>query len=323
MHICFLNTQAFGDSVLGMNAARRVKENNPTFTISFAVLSKFNLTTNDSPAGLNEVLEVAINQPWIDAVGVAEVNNEGSITNFNFNTDSIPKIEKLILQNRWYSDLGISRSNNVDVKEFLTEEQYLDGNIELSVKSEKIKDNKVRIATNGPLDWNRKLQSENVRLDTLYGIKEILESKNIEFELNLFGVDVNITTLYQSLQLLNRHDLFIGPAGSLTHCSTALGLDTISIPSVFPASYDLPEFYSTKGYHKTINHREENHCGDFKCVSEKTHNGDNHTQGNPPTRWGFWLRNCPYTESKWACTKTVVAKDILDEFERWLNVRSK
>ena len=30
-HIAFINTQAFGDSLLGINAARRLKENNPDY----------------------------------------------------------------------------------------------------------------------------------------------------------------------------------------------------------------------------------------------------------------------------------------------------
>ena len=324
-HIAFINTQAFGDSLLGINAARRLKENNPDYIVTYSLLSKFNLTTNDGMSGLSEVLEVLDKQPWIDAVGVASLDNRGVISGLSFTKEDekFKKIDEVIFHDKWYSDLGISKSNNVPIKEYITTEQYNDGNIELFVESEKLEDDVLRIATNGPLDWNRKLQNESLRLDVMYGIKEILDARNILSEINLFGVDIHNYTLYQSLQILNKHDIFIGPAGSLTHSSTALGLDTITVPSVFPSSYDLPEFYSTKGHHLSVEHRKENHCGDFKCVSEKPHDGEDQSINNPKTEWGFWLRKCPFTETKLACTKTVVAKDILDCFERLLNVRSK
>jgi len=325
-HIAFINTQAFGDSVLGINAARRLKENNPDFLISYSYLNRFNLTTNDGANGLFEALEVLEHQPWIDAVGVAQTDNTGRITGLNLNDQSedFKKVDDVIFHDRWFSDLGISRSQNVPIKKYLTEEQFLDGNLELFVESEKIKDDTLRIATHGPLDWNRKLMNESLRLDVMFGLKEICDNRNITYEIDMFGVDIGNYSLYTALNILNRNDIFIGPAGSLTHSATALGLDTITIPSVFPVEYDLPEFYSTnKGTHISVRHRAENHCGDFKCVSKKEHDAEDKRPNNPPTEWGFWLKACPHTDSKLACTKMVQSKDILDSFERLLDVRSK
>jgi ADP-heptose:LPS heptosyltransferase len=36
-HILFINTQAFGDVLLGINAARRYKEEHPEDTVSFCL----------------------------------------------------------------------------------------------------------------------------------------------------------------------------------------------------------------------------------------------------------------------------------------------
>lgn len=319
-----MNVQAFGDVIHGINAARRYKQEHPDHLVSYVIRENFQLTTNESFSGVTETLEVLEHQPWLDSVGLALVDNQGKVRGLNLNKkeEGFKKVDNFIIHASWYSDLGISKSANLPIKHLISEELFNDTDIQLHVPVSEIENDKIRISTSGPLDWNRKLQSENTRLELMFGIKDILESKGLDYEINMLGVDVGNYTLFQSLQILKRHNLFIGPMGSLVHSAAALGVDTISVPSVFPAEYDCPEFYMTTGWHKTVNHRSENHCGSYQCVATKLSTEDTKSFGNPPASFGFWPRHCPYTKSTLSCTKTVQAKDILDKFESWINDRS-
>lgn len=140
----------------------------------------------------------------------------------------------------------------------------------------------------------------------------------------MLGVDIGNLTLLQSLQFLQQHDLFIGPMGSLVHAAAALGVDTICVPSVFPSRYDAPSSYTTFGKHYVVEHRAENHCGTYACVTEK--NSDNadtrYSFGNPPTALGFWPKYCGNTPTGLACTNQVQHEDILSKFTEWLNDRN-
>jgi hypothetical protein len=324
-HILFINTQAFGDVLLGINAARRYKEEHPEDTVSFCLRDNFNLTTNDGSSGMWETIEVLEKQPFLDSVGIVKIDTTGKIEKITLNTNQEVDVSQIIVQYRWFSDLGISRSANHPLKEMLSDSAFNDGVPILEVGSEKLNDGILRVGTAGPLDWNRKLQSESLRLDIMYGIKDMLDARAISYELNLFGIDVSNYSLLQSLQLLKQQDVFISPLGSLVHSSAALGVDTISIASVFPARYDSPEFYAT-GYHKTVTALPENHCGSFKCIDIKNSinaEEEKNKPGNPTAQFGFWPRKCPFTSSGLSCTKTYKASQVLDEFESWLNAKRK
>jgi hypothetical protein len=322
-HVLFANTQAFGDVILGINAARRYKENNPDHLVSYCLRSNFMLTTHEQPSGISEVLEVISKQPWLDSIGLIEFDNRGQVKNVNLNKseEQFKKVDKMFLHWRWFSDLGISKSANLPIKEYITEDQFLDGNTILNIDSVKPDDKILRIGMSGPLDWNRKLQSETMRLDIIQGIREILNNKNIEHELSFLGIECGNFNLYQSLQILKRQDLFISPLGSLVHASAAMNVNTISIPSVFPIEYDSPEFYSD-GYHKTIKPSTDNHCGDFKCIVPKlSKDADTNIEpGNPTANFTFWPRHCPHTSTSFACTKTHNAESVLEEFKNWLDI---
>jgi len=330
-HAVFFNSMAFGDCLFGINSARRFKEHNPDWLVSFVVRDNMRITTNDSEDSLIEAVEVFSKQPWIDAAGIAIINKQGVLERISLSKteEEFKKIDLFIPQVGWWTDFGNNISNNYRIKEYLPEKILNDGNLELYVESEKTESNVLRIGMNGPLDWNRKLQKESLRLDIMYGIKDILDSRNMPSEINLFGVDVGDLSMYQSLCLLNTHDIFIGPIGSLHHASAALGLDTISIPSIFPVKLDCPEFYSKKGKHITVTHRKENHCGVYetKCLATKMYEDRDSKkftgQEGPHASLGFWPRKCPHTTSGWSCTRSVVAKDVLDAFERWLDDRNK
>lgn len=327
----FFNSMAFGDTLFGINAVRRFKEHNPDWKVAFTVRGNFNLTTNDGKTGMLEALEVYAKQPWLDGIGYLKLDNQGNVTDVVLNNEELKgkKPDIFVPQTMWWTDFGNNKSNNYHIKDYIPEEVLDDGNLELFVESEKPKDNILRIGISGPLDWNRKLQNEHARLEVIMGLQEILKNKGIPAEINMFGVDINNYTLYQSLCVLNTHDLFLGPIGSLHHAAAALGLDTISIPSIFPTVLDTPAYYSTKGTHLNVEHRKENHCGvpETKCLGTKFYkdkDSDKFTgQEGPFASLGFWPRKCPHTESGWACTKTVVAQDVLDTFERWLNDKYK
>lgn len=323
----FFNSMAFGDTLFGINSARRFKEHNPDWKIAFTVRGNFNLTTNDGRTGMLEALEVYAKQPWLDAVGYLQADGQGNIVNIVLNNEELrgKNPDLFIPQVRWWTDFGNNKSNNHLIKDHIPEEALKDGNLELIVESEKIKDNILRIGMSGPLDWNRKLQNEQSRADVILGLQNILSEREIKAEINMFGVEMRNYTLYQSLCVLNTQDVFLGPIGSLHHASAALNVDTITIPSVFPVALDTPAFYSTKGNHLNVEHRKENHCGvsETKCVSQKLYeNRDTDPETGhegPFAALGFWPRKCPHTESGWACTKTVQAQDVLNTFETWLD----
>ena len=326
-HILFINTQAFGDVIFGINAAKRYKMSNPEHYVSYALKSNFSLTTNETSKGLQEVLEVLTLQPWLDSVGVVDISPSGQITSLklNKNTEHTSSVDKIFVQNNWFSDLGIAKSANLEIKECIPSNLFDDLHPQLYVGDCPPNNEKIRIATAGPLDWNRKLQNEGVRVNTLYGLKDILEKDNTQFEINMFGVDVNNLTLLQSLQFLQQHDIFIGPMGALVHAAAALGVDTICVPSVFPSSYDSPSSYANSGNHYVVEHQKTNHCGTYACVKEKmSSNSDSrYSFGNPPAEMGFWPKYCPHTTTGLSCTNQVQYTDILSTFMEWLNDRNK
>lgn len=323
-HILFINTQAFGDVVLGINAARRYKEDNPDHLVSYAIKHNFQLTTNETDEGIKQVIEVLSYQSWLDAVGIVKINSQGGIDNLSLNNSDVANtpIYKIIGHTNWYSDLNISKSTNFPIKKYISKEQFLDGNTLLEVEDTK-KPDILTIGTAGPLDWNRKLQCENTRINFLLSLEKELLSRGLEHNIVMFGVDINNYSLYQSLCLLKTVDLFISPMGSLIHSATALGVDTISIPSVFPASYDSPEYYSKKGWHRTVTHKPQNHCGSYSCVSPKLSTDKNHSFGNPPTEFGFWPKTCKYKDNGLSCTHQTDPEDIIIAVREWLDVRSK
>ena len=326
-HTLFINTQAFGDCILGINAARRYKEEHPDHIVSYCLTQQFNLTTNDGPGGVGEVLEVLQGQSWLDSVGVATFSPQGQIQGVKLNREEpeFKSIDNVIMHYRWFSDLGISKSANFEVREHISEHTLQEGDIVLETPSEKVDDEVIRVGIAGPLDWNRKLQSENLRIDILQLIKSELESLHRPYEINLFGVEVANYTLAQSIQLLNRQDLFIAPIGSLIHASAALDVDTITFGSVFPVEYDCPEHYMSRGWHKSISAKPENHCGSYNCVVPKnsTTADIDRSPGNPKAEFGFWPRNCPFTESKLSCTKSYSLDQFEAQFKEWINVKYK
>ena len=320
-HILFINTQAFGDCIFGINAARRYKEDNPDHLVSYCITDRFNLTTNDGPAGAKEVLEVFEQQPWLDAVGVVSFSSQGQIQSMQINRseEEFKKVDRIIMHYQWFSDLGISRSTNHPIKLEISNTSFEDGDIKLHVTGEKPKDDIIRVGIAGPLDWNRKLQSESLRLDVLHSLKSLLDSSGRPYEITMFGVEIANYTLSQTLQILNRQNLFIAPAGSLIHAAAALNVDTITLGSVFPAQYESPEFYASSGWHKTIKALPENHCGDFKCIVVKNSSERLAGPGNPPATLGFWPRYCPHTETKLSCTKSYKAEQVVTKIKEWID----
>ena len=325
-HTVFINTQAFGDIIFGINAARRYKKDNPDHLVSYCITSTFTLTTNEGASGHSEVLEVLEKQDWLDAVGVVSFDSSGRMQNIRINNDDakFKTVDSVVVHGRWFSDLGISKSANFEIKDRLSEESLNDTSLQLVVDGDKLDDDIVRIGIAGPLDWNRKLQSEILRLDVLKGIQDLMSEYALRYEITMFGVEMSNYSLHQSLQLLKRQDLFVSPMGSLIHASAALDVDTVSISSIFPKEYDSPEFYAQRGIHKTVVAKAENHCESYACVVEKNSTGANSSEpGNPTAQLGFWPRHCPHTQSKFSCTKTYEKDQILSKVKEWLNEKYK
>jgi ADP-heptose:LPS heptosyltransferase len=135
----------------------------------------------------------------------------------------------------------------------------------------------------------------------------------------LLGRDVETGTLLDSLQKLNNSHIFIGPMGLPVHAAAGLGVDTISVTSVFPNHYDSPEYYHS-GWHRSI--KSSIHCGDYRCVTEKIYTQDSTVEG-PKTKWGFWPKKCPHTENKLSCVYNVSPDKLIETFADWYTEKGK
>jgi hypothetical protein len=104
--------------------------------------------------------------------------------------------------------------------------------------------------------------------------------------------------------------------GSLVHFAAGLGIDTISLTSVFPSEYDCPEFYHS-GNHSSIKVNFPKRCAEFNCIKLKQYDNQQ-TWGNPPTTFGFWPKVCSYTSTGMSCNYNITADNIIEKFEAWI-----
>jgi len=307
-NILIINSQSFGDALLGTHLAKLIKA--PDTHISFAVRVNITLTTreNDSQA-LDDMLEIFSLQEGIDSVGVIQGNS--FIHKKGIPSNAI-RFDKVYSQSEWFSDAGIAASMLIP---FYDESGWPDKikKVETSFnvgKSKNCPEDKINIAIPGKIDWIRKIgyYPKNV-------IKYINSLKDIEL---VYLEQDTFKTYLQALQALNDCHLFVGPMGSLTHAAAGLNVSTISLCSVFPAHYDSPEFYHS-GFHSSLTAPKSLHCGDYKCVSEKKITERGKSWGNPPTLWNFWVKTCPYTANDKSCVANIQEEDIISEIQKWLN----
>jgi hypothetical protein len=309
-YVGIINTQALGDCLLGTHTAKLYKQKFPDSHITFFVRDGLVPTTGESDINDGIALKLISMQEGIDAVGV--VRRDGSLVSSD---PSITKLDEIVEQRAWFSDLGIAKSQHHVLLSRYRDNLFTDSEISFNVGSEKeLPSDKLIIATSGPLDWNRKTKNEYMRVTILQKLKDFLVKNNVNAQIMMLGRDVEREDLITSLQRLNNSHIYIGPMGLPVHAAAGLGVDTIHVTSVFPASYDSPSFYHS-GWHRPI--KSKIHCGTYACVSEKVFSGQVYAEEGPGTAFGFWPKQCPHTENFMSCVYNTEPEAVIQAFSEW------
>jgi hypothetical protein len=309
-YVGIINTQAAGDCMLGTHTAKLYKQKFPDSHITFFVREGLVPTTGESDLNDGVIFKLIGMQDSIDAVGF--LRSDGSLIS---NDSSIKKLDEILEQRAWFSDLGIAKSQHYSAVNKYGQEGFTDTETRFNVGSDKnLPTDRLIIATSGPLDWNRKTKNEILRLNILRRLYNYLQVNNIRAEIQMLGRDVEAEDLIASLQKLNNSHIYIGPMGLPVHMAAGLQVDTIHVTSVFPAKYDSPEYYHS-GWHRPI--KSKIHCGTYACVSEKTFSTQVYAAEGPVASYGFWPKICPHTSNKMSCVYNSDSEDIIKTFELW------
>ena len=311
MNLLICNLQSFGDVLLSTHIATLAKKYVPEYEVHFAFREELTLTTAESnPAATVDMMNIISKQYHVKSVGL--IKNGMYVGPLNQQPD------KTIVIQGWSSELGIVASqlkpfyDMFDIKDPIdTETKFWSGSLPCE-------DNSLpSIGIAGDLDFIRKWGNEEEYKKFLAYLSP--DVYNIKIE--RFGVDTSSETYWEQLQRLRACSLVISPIGSLIHAAAGFGCDTIALTSIFPSKYDAPEFYHS-GYHKTIkvDTKSDLHCGSFKCVQFKPEDNQQ-SWGNPPTEFGFWIKDCPYTKNKKSCIYNIKADLLIEKFEEWYGYR--
>lgn len=316
MHFVIHNSQAFGDMLMGTHVAKFIKKQFANPHVTFAMNPNATLTTAErDQTGFWQMAEILLLQDGIDTIAL--YTPSGAIyplLGHRFPGTDVPV--KVIRQYEWFSNLGMARSMFADLfhlgfPEHDTETQFWFG------KMPERSNDRLKIATLGPLDWNKKWGNDSGRQKVLAHIR------SHPVELIELGRDIKVQSYLTALQELQNCHLYIGPAGSMGHAAAGVGMDTIILPEVFPPQYLSPEFYHT-GWHKTVTAKPENHCGNFACVTEKNFSLENQKAGwgNPTVEYGtFWVQDCKYTKSGKSCIASITPEQMIGQFNEWYEQR--
>lgn len=308
-NVAIVNTQAAGDCLLGTHTAKLYKKKFPDSYITFYTRKNLVPTTGESDLNDGIIYDIIKMQPGIDAVGYFD---NGSL--ISLGKPISDTVDELIVQQSWFSDLGIAKSQHNDLISRYGPDDFSDTETEFNVGSHKLLPNDhLVIATSGPLDWNRKTKNETLRIQILMELKNYLQKNNIRARINLLGRDVEQGNLLESLQKLNNSHIYIGPMGLPVHVAAGLKVDTIHITSVFPKEYDSPKFYHS-GWHEPI--KSLIHCGNYECVTPKVFSNTATPEG-PATKFGFWPKQCPHTSNKMSCVYNTEAYSVIEAFDKW------
>jgi len=315
-NVLIFNSQAAGDCILGTHTARLYKQKFPESHIYFCTRQGLTPTTAESENESLDILHVLSIQEGIEGVGQMVRTKEGWAVKLLGSGDRNPiEFDEVIEQHSWFSDLGIVRSQSHSLFEKYSKEEFWNTETQFSVATPKVlPTDHIVISTPGPLDWNRKTKNEALRLSFLTKLKYYLEQNKISTRINLLGRDVENGSLLSSLRKLNNSHIFIGPMGLPVHVAAGLGVDTISISSVLPSSYDSPEFYHS-GWHKTI--KSNIHCGNYACVTPKIYDPNNKYPEGPNTSLGFWPKMCDETQNGFSCVHNTSPDAIIEAFSDW------
>lgn len=315
-YVGIVNTQAVGDCLLGTHTATLYKRKFPDSHITFFVREGLVPTTGESDLDDGSTLQLLSMQNNIDAVGI--IRRDGTLISSN---PGIKQLDEVIEQTAWFSDLGIAKSQHNRLIARYGEEHFSDTETSFNVGTEKqLPTDHLVITTSGPLDWNRKTKNESMRIKVLKGITEFLRDNNVRAKLVMLGRDVEQENLITSLQRLNNSHIYIGPMGLPVHAAAGLGVDTIHVTSVFPATYDSPMYYHS-GWHRPV--KSKIHCGTYACISEKQFSTEVYTQEGPATSFGFWTKKCPHTENTMSCVFNTEPEQVIGSFSEWYNEKGK
>lgn len=319
------NNQALGDMLLGTYLAQVIKREHPDWHITFAIQNNAMLTmsTNDPDNGVSEMVEILAIQPGIDSFGLIHPQN-GQLQIIK--GESQKQFDHIYHQSEWWSDLGAAASMQVPylLEQGLSiEKDKIDTNTVFTVGEERVPFDKITVATAGPLDWNNKIKNDNTRKKILNNLKKYGLQYDYSFKIIELGADTVNLRYLESLKILNKCHIYIGPEGSMGHMAAGLGLDTITISSVYPEEWLAPEHYHSSGWHRAISTRKEFHCGDYKCVHEKPYRPGPPGWGNPRSDWSTWPSRCPYITNGRSCIWNTSVEDVSKTFKEWLDFRYK
>lgn len=312
-NLLVFNTQSFGDCLLSTHIATIMHKHYPEWNIHFAFRNDLTLTTAETNKEATlDMLNILGKQPYVKSVGLIK-------DGFYYGPIEI-QFDAVIQIHGWSSELGLVRSQLKPVYDLFNIPGPIDTETKFWGGSLTWKDhNVIRIGLAGYLDFARKWKNHK-EVEKL--IKYFESIKNIK--LLRFGVDSRPDKSYwEQIEELRTCSVLISPMGSLVHMAAGLGIDTISLTSVFPSEYDSPEFYHS-GYHKSIKVDVQSnlHCGNFKCVRYKPEDNQQ-SWGNPTILYNdFWVENCDFTNNKKSCVYNTTADLIINEFEKWLNDRN-
>lgn len=318
-NVLIYNSQAAGDCMLGTHTAKLYKKCFPDSKIYFCTRQGLVPTTAEGEEESLELLQLISMQDHIEGVGQVLVTPDGPVIQlFGDSKEDVP-FQEIIEQHSWYSDLGIVRSQSSVLFERYGKENFSDTETSFNVGSDKtLPEDHIVIAIPGPLDWNRKTKNEALRITFLTKLKYYLEQNSIPAKIRMLGRDVEAGSLIQSLQNLNNSHIFIGPMGLTVHAAAGLGVDTISITSVFPNQYDSPEFYHS-GWHRSA--KSNFHCGTYACITPKLF--PEASPEGPQTKWGFWPKKCPLTENGFSCVHNTSPDQLVSLFADWYEEKGK
>jgi len=317
MHIGIYNNQAFGDALVGTHLARLFKEKNPEDEITFLIPFSMNLTTcKDQLKGLEDIYNILRIQEGVDHIGLVKFNEEGKMNIEIISDEPVSSLDTMYFQKEWWSDLGIVGSNTIFyniMNDLPLTREAVNTETKFTVGIERELPEELTIVSQGAFEWERKTHTK-----IFDEFKERISEYATLIDLD---VETHDGTYLDALKIAQNCHLFIGVAGSLCHACAGLGVDTITIPSIFTMESESPEFYHS-GYHKAIRYKEGNHCGTHECLENKLFKIEDVTNsasvGNPKVQ-DFWSPTCPinYTKDGFGCVTQHSVDTIMDEFMKW------
>ena len=131
-YVGIVNTQALGDCLLGTHTAKLYKQKFPDSHITFFVRDGLVPTTGESDINDGVALKLISMQEGIDAIGV--LRRDGSLVSSD---PSITKLDEIVEQRAWFSDLGIAKSQHYSLLSKYRDNLFTDSETVFTVGSEK------------------------------------------------------------------------------------------------------------------------------------------------------------------------------------------